>query len=234
MRYLSLIAILYFITATTNDQYKKMDGNNLKKYLLQQRVYIIDTREAEVSSEGYLPNSLLMPLSMDYSKWMGTVVRTPSQVIIITDKDNYGRAIQKVKEAGYTILGYAIFDEILNQFSYNIQKALYQENTKELVEKLVKEKKYILDLREDEECEETGIIENSKSMPISTLNRRYTSLPDDDIYLLCKTEERALLAMSFLEKAKVRNNLYIMRGGIDKTIREGFALVKSTDSKEEK
>ena len=266
MRSLSLILILYFITASTSEQYKNLDGKTIKGLLTNTKINIIDTREADISSQGYLPNSLLIPLSMDYSKWMTTVVRRGSEVIIISDKDNFGSAIQKVKEAGYKIYGYAIYDEIVKHVSFAIQKALYKENTKESVEKLVKEKKYILDLREDEECEETGIIENSKSMPVSTLNRRYIldlreaeeyketgivenskliplstlnrkikKLPKNgDIYLFCKTGGRALMAMSFLQKARVKSKLYIMRGGINKTIQEGFALVKSTVSKKEK
>ena len=235
MRSLSLILILYFITASTSEQYKNLDGKTIKGLLTNTKINIIDTREADISSQGYLPNSLLIPLSMDYSKWMTTVVRRGSEVIIISDKDNFGSAIQKAKEAGYKIYGYAIYDEIVKHVSFAIQKALYKENTKENVEKLVKEKKNILDLREDEEYQETGIVENSILIPLSTLNRKIKKLPKKgDIYLFCKTGGRALMAMSFLQKARVKSKLYIMRGGINKTIQEGFALVKSTVSKKEK
>ena len=235
MRSLSLILILYFITASTSEQYKNLDGKAIKGLLTKKNINIIDTREADISSQGYLPNSLLIPLSMDYSKWMTTVVRRGSEVIIISDKDNFGSAIQKVKEAGYKIYGYAIYDEIVKHVSFAIQKALYKENTKESVEKLVKEKKYILDLREADECKETGIVENSKLIPLSTLNRKIKKLPKKgDIYLFCKTGGRALMAMSFLQKARVKSKLYIMRGGITKTIEEGFDLVKSTGSNKEK
>ena len=206
MRYLSLILILYFIAASTCEQYKNLDGKAIKGLLTKKNINIIDTREPDISSQGYLPNSLLIPLSMDYSKWMTTVVRRGSEVIIISDKDNYGRAIQKAKEAGYKIYGYAIYDEIVKHVSFAIQKALYKENTKENVEKLVKEKKNILDLREDEEYQETGIVENSILIPLSTLNRKIKKLPKKgDIYLFCKTGGRALMAMSFLQKARVKS-----------------------------
>jgi rhodanese-related sulfurtransferase len=235
MRYLSLILILYFIASSTCEQYKNLDGKAIKGLLTKKNINIIDTREPDISSQGYLPNSLLIPLSMDYSKWMTTVVRRGSEVIIISDKDNFGRAIQKAKEAGYKIFGYAIYDEIVKHVSFAIQKALYKENTKESVEKLVKEKKYILDLREAEEYKETGIVENSKLIPLSTLNRKIKKLPKNgEIYLFCKTGGRALMAMSFLKRARVKSKLYIMRGGITKTIEEGFALVKSTGSNKEK
>jgi len=62
--------------------------------------------------------------------------------------------------------------------------------------------------------------------PLSTLNRKIKKLPKGDIYLFCKTGGRALMAISFLKKQRVKNKLFIMRGGIDQTIREGYALVK--------
>jgi hydroxyacylglutathione hydrolase len=235
MRYLSLILILYFITASTSEEFKKLDGKEINQLLSKLSTIIIDTREAEDSSQGYLPYSLLIPLSMNYTKWMTTVIRRDSEVIIISDNKNYKKAIQKVKEAGYKIIGYAIYDEVVKHLSSKIQKALYKENTKESVEKLVKENKNIIDLRELDEYKEIGIIEKSKLFPLSTLNRKINKLPKTgEIYLFCKTGGRALMAMSFLQKARVKSKLYIMRGGINKTIQEGFALVKSTVSKKEK
>jgi len=102
---------------------------------------------------------------MDYTKWMTTVVRRGSDIIIISDKDNYKKAIQKAKEAGYSIYGYAIYDGLIKQVSFAIQKAQYKENTKENIEKLVQEKKNIVDLREKAEYKETGVVESSKLFP---------------------------------------------------------------------
>ena len=236
MRYLSLIFFLYFLTASICEEtYKKFDWKVLKGLILKKTNYIIDTRESAISSQGYLPNSILIPLSMDYSKWMTTVVRRDSNIIIISDKTNFKKAIQKVKEAGYKIYGYAIYEEIAKQASSLFQKAEYKENTKETVEKLVKENKYILDLREVAEYKETGIVEKSKLMPLSTLTLKTNKIPKKgEVYLLCKTGGRALMAMSYLKKEGFRNKLYVLKGGINKTIEEGFSLVKYTDTKIEK
>ena len=232
MRYLSLILILYFITVSTCEEYEKLDGKGISELITQKTTNIIDTREAEISSQGYLLNSLLIPLSINYTDWMTTVIRRGSDVIIISDKDNYKNAIQQVKKAGYKIKGYAIYDEIVKYVKKLIQKASYKENTKEFVEKLVKEDKNIIDLREMDEIKETGIIEKSKLFPLSTLNRKIKKLPKKgEIYLFCKTGKRALMAMSFIKKTKIKTKIYIMRGGITKTIEEGFALVNYKDSK---
>jgi len=236
MRYLSLILFLYFFTTSICEEtYKKIDGKSMKGLIIKKTNNIIDTREAAISSQGYLPNSLLIPLTMDYSKWMTTVVRRGSDVIIISDKSNYKKAIQKAQQAGYKIFGYAIYDEIVKQVSFAIKKAEYKENTKENVEKLVKDNKYILDIREITEYKETGIVEKSKLIPLSTLTTKINKLPKKgDVYLFCKTGGRALMAMSFLKKAGVKSKLYVMKGGITKTIEEGFTLAKYTGTEIEK
>ena len=235
MRYLSLILILFFITASTCEECEKLDGKGLSKLITKKTINIIDTREADISSQGYLLNSLLIPLSMNYTDWMTTVIRRGSDVIIISDKDNFKKAIQQIKKEGYNVTGYAIYDEIAKYVKKFIQKALYKENTKEFVEKLVKEDKNIIDLREINEIKETGIIEKSKLFPLSTLNRKIKKLPKNgEIYLFCKTGKRALMAMSYIKKTKNRKNIYIMRGGITKTIEEGFALVNYKSGNKEK
>ena len=67
------------------------------------------------------------------------------------------------------------------------------------------------------------------------MNTKKNTLPKNgEIYLFCKTGGRALMAMSYLKKEGFRNKLYVLKGGINKTIEEGFSLVKYTDTKKEK
>ena len=72
-------------------------------------------------------------------------------------------------------------------------------------------------------------------MPLSTLTLKTNKIPKKgEVYLLCKTGGRALMAMSYLKKEGFRNKLYVLKGGINKTIEEGFSLVKYADTKIEK
>ena len=227
MRYISLILIFYFLTSSICEEPKKFNGQEINGLLSKKSNYVIDTREAAVSSKGFLKNSLLLPLSINYTQWMNTIVREGPAVTIISDENNYRKAIQKVRDAGFKIFGYAIYDEIVKQAAFSIQKAEYKENTKESVEQLVKEKKIIVDLREVDEYKETGIVEKSNLIPLSTLSQKSKKISNkNDVYLFCKSGGRALMAMSFLKKKGYTNNLYIMEGGITKTIEEGFTLSK--------
>ena len=209
------------------EQYPKLTAAHIKTMMLKPNIFILDTRENTLSNQGYLPNSLLLPLSMSYSTWFPAVVNEGSNVVLISDKENYEKAIKQTLSLGpYNILGYAFYDELINEASFMVQIAEYNENTKEDVEKLVKNGEYLLDIREETEYKETGVIDNSHLIPLSTFKTNFSKIPKDvDVYIFCKGGGRALLGMSYLKRAGYTNRFVIMRGGMSKTIKEGFKLV---------
>ena len=96
---------------------------------------------------------------MDYEKWFTLFIDKGSNVILISDEENYEKAYnQTISLGSYKIVGYAIYDEIIKDENLNIKVAEYNENTKEDVEKLTSEGAYLLDIREIKEYEETGVI----------------------------------------------------------------------------
>ena len=45
-------------------KFSKLSGKDLKKYILNYNVFIIDTRDMAISAVGYIPNSILVPTTM--------------------------------------------------------------------------------------------------------------------------------------------------------------------------
>ena len=209
------------------ENYRKIMPVQLRNYILKKNVYIVDTRNNTISSQGYLENSLILPLTMSYEKFFPMVVKEGSSVILICDEDNYRDAIKKTIDFGrYYFLGYAIYDEIPKDSHLNIKKAVYNENDMESIQKLVEEGKYIVDIREIDEYKETGVIKEANLLPLSTFRKEYTTLPKDkDIYFYCKSGGRALLGMTYVQRAGYKNKLIVMRGGMTKTIQEGYPLI---------
>ena len=209
------------------EEYLKINPIHLKKYLLKQNVYVVDIRDNTISSEGYLENSLLIPLTKSYEKWFPVIGKEGSSVILICDEDNYKDAINKTISFGrYNLLGYVIYDEIPKQSRFNIKKVVYNENELKLVKELVEAEQYIVDIREIDEYKETGVIKEAHLIPLSTFKKDISKLPKDkDIYFYCKSGVRALLGMTYAQRAGYRNKLIIMRGGMTKTIEEQYPLV---------
>ena len=227
--YLSLL--IWILINSIKANLSEINLSKLKKFLLRKDTYIIDTRDNTISSKGYIQNSLILPLTMDFAKWLPLLVNKGSKIVLICDMNNYKPAETKISEiAGYIYEGYSIYDNIIRQGEINIQSAIYNENTKNDVEKLVKDEKYIVDIREIEEYKETGVIKEANLIPLSTFKENYKKLPKNkDIYAFCKSGGRALLAMSYARRLGYRNKFYIMRGGMKKTIEEGYILAPYSD-----
>ena len=224
-----LLSVIFFLKQKTNsEKYKKYTSNDIKNLISNKDIFIIDTREGKFSNLGYVKNSIILPLVQDYDKWFPALIGNDSNIVLICDNNNYQESLETTKKLGENvILGYAIYDEIVEDKILDIQVAQYNENTKASLEKLVKDGKYILDIREQSEKEETGVVNEAHFIPLSTFRTNFESVPkSEDIHIFCKGGGRSLSAMSYLKREGYTNDIYVMKGGITQTIKEGYPLVE--------
>ena len=206
-------------------KFSKFSGKDLKKYILNYNVFIIDTRDMAISAVGYIPNSILVPTTM--FSWLSSLIPAGSNVIIITDEENKNTAIDQLISLDlYKLLGYGIYNEINESASFLIQEVEYNPNTKESIQKIVDDDEYIIDIREISEYKETGVIEKAKLIPLTTFPTDFYKIPmDGDVYVYCKSGMRAVVGMTYAKRAGFINRFIIMQGGMNKAIEEGFPLV---------
>ena len=206
-------------------KYSKISGNELKKYINNKQVYMIDTRDMTISAIGYIPNSILLPVTM-YS-WISSVIPDASDIIIITDEENYQNAIDSLIELNkYHLLGYVIYNEINISSSFFIQEVEYDPNTKESITQHVANNENIIDIREISEFKETGVIKEALLIPLSTFQTDYNKIPNEgNTFIFCKSGMRAVVGMTFAKRAGYTNRMVIMKGGMNKAIQEGYPLV---------
>lgn len=197
----------------------------LKKVVNNKNFYIIDTRDTPIMAEGYIQNSLLIPIEEYF--YVDHVVPEKAHVILITDEKNYKSAIDNFEELGkYKLYGYCLYDEIVNSGLFNLKKVEYDENTKESIQKIIENKGNIIDIREIEEYKETGVIKEAKLIPLSTFLTNYGEIPNEgNVYVYCRRGIRATIGMSFAKRAGFKNNFIIMKGGMEKAIEEKYPLV---------
>lgn len=111
----------------------------------------------------------------------------------------------------------------------------YDINNKQL-ENLLKNKTTLVDIRLEEEWEETGIIPNSKTITLFTANGGVSRnfLPElqklgdknTPIILICRTGSRTNSASSTLVKELGYTNIYNVKNGIKGWIAENREVVK--------
>ena len=205
--------------------FSKISGKELKKYMFNPKVFIVDTRDMTISAEGFFPKSIICPTSM-YS-WLSSIVPSKADIIIISDEDNYQNSINSLIDLKlYNLIGYGLYNEINESSSFFIQKVEYNPNTKQDIEEIVKNGENIIDIREISEYIETGVIEQAKLIPLTTFQTDYTKIPDNgNVYVFCKSGMRAVVGMTYAKRAGYTNRMVIMAGGMNKAIEEGYPLV---------
>ena len=230
---LFLLLLIIQIHSKRNNLRQVSDDENYNEYHLVEikgfllyypEIYLIDTREID-SSEKFIKNSIIIPLTI-IEKYLPVLIPKNSQIVLICDKDNYKDALKIVEKLKfYKILGYSIYEKIIKEGDINIKNIEYKDSSKKEVDEKLSKGKTILDVREIKEYEETGVIKGSTLIPLSQFNVRYQELPEKgDIYIFCKTGTRAVMAMTFAIKMGYINKFYIMKGGINKLVNNGFHL----------
>lgn len=208
-----------------NFKYSKMTGKELKNYLLNPKIFVVDTRDMTASTTGYIPNSILCPTSM-YS-WLTSIVPEGSEIIIISDEENYQTAINSLINLNlYNLIGYGIYNEINENTSFSIQVVEYDPNTKESIQEIVDKGENIIDIREISEYIETGVIKEAVLIPLTTFKTDYNKIPNNgNVFVFCKSGMRAVVGMTYAKRAGYTNRFVIMTGGMSKAIEEGYPLV---------
>ena len=132
----------------------------------------------------------------------------------------------EIKLGKYKLIGYCIYDDIVNSSSFNIQQIVYNPNTYDSIQKIVDDNQNIIDIREVAEYINTGVIQQAKLIPLNTFKNNYVKVPKEgDVYVFCKSGGRAVVGMSYVKRAGYTNKFIIMRGGMDQAIKEGYPTV---------
>lgn len=224
MIWLNLLLFIYFFNFsyeiqrlnTSQLEYIINKNKNINEY------YLIDTREQSQSKIGYIPTSILLDLNLDFKKFLNQLFLKDSKFIIINNENNELSSLYNLTLLNFNIYGYYY----INDWNNKLNKINYEEITIENINKLLLNNEYILDIREIDEIIKTGIINNSHIIPLSKLNEKYNTIKtNSNIYILCKSGKRAIIAYTFLQSKNISNKLFVLEGGIDKAKNVGINLV---------
>ena len=205
--------------------YIKVTEDNLKKYLLDDDIFVIDTRKMSKSASGYIKNTIILPASL--FSYIFSIIPIGSRIIIVTDEQNKQDSIENLIDLySYKLIGYALFSEITSKNGFVIEVAEFNPNSNENLQQIVDKKENLIDIREIHEFKKTGYVENSLLLPLSNFLTEYEKIPSQgDVYILCQSGVRSTIGMTFLKRMGYTNKFIIMKGGINRVIEEGFPLI---------
>ncbi|SHE30275.1 Glyoxylase, beta-lactamase superfamily II [Psychroflexus salarius] len=190
------------------------------------KALILDTREAEVFKDGFIPNSINIGLDNNFAQWVGELIPDIKQpILLVTDPGKEEESIIRLARVGYDhSIGY--LKDGIDTWK-NAQKELDQVkriDVNGLEDFLADDGAKIIDVRKRSEYESQHVV-GAENIPLNEINKHLAELPDTKFAIHCQGGYRSMIAASIL-KQRGFDNFVDVRGGFDKILEDD---IKVTD-----
>ena len=177
---------------------------------------ILDTRKAEVFTQGFIPKSIFIGLESRFAEWVGTLIPFDKPILLVTEESQLDETLIRLSRVGYdNVIGYL-----------NGGFAAWQNAGEEIdliidvdADELAMDLKFddnivIMDVRKEGEFN-TGHLVGAKNSPL----QEFTNLlaiasidEQDNVYVHCAGGYRSVIACSLIKKEGVHNIRNIVGG----------------------
>ncbi|MFZ4799264.1 MAG: MBL fold metallo-hydrolase [Bacteroidia bacterium] len=194
---------------------------------IQDDVLVLDTRDPNEFSKGFVPESINIGLDSNFAMWVGELIADLNQkILLVTDKGREEETITRLARVGYdNAIGYL-------DGGFNIWKNTGHEfNCIERItalefEQLHKTKDYlVIDVRKKSEYNAEHLV-NAINIPLNSLNNHLSEIPKNKPFVLhCAGGYRSMIAASIL-KQRGWNNMLDVEGGFTEIAKTSLAKTK--------
>ena len=179
----------------------------------QEEVLVLDTRNASLFSEGFVPGSIFIGLEGQFAPWVGALIPTDNQkLILITEPGKEEETVQRLARVGY--------DQVLGCLKGGFPSWLAADKGYETFERLSVseftqldfEKECIIDVRRPGEYQVSHLT-MAQSLPLDYIKKNRALYPSEKPFILhCAGGYRSVIAASILKKNGI-NNVRDLIGG---------------------
>lgn len=164
---------------------------------------VLDTRDAEAFSRGFIPNSINIGLKGSFAQWVGEMVPDVKQpILLVTDPGKEEEAITRLSRVGFdNTLGYLKGGFAAWKKAGRDVETLGRITVADL-EKAVKEGQapLVIDVRKKSEFDSEHLID-AVNIPLNEINRHLAEIPRDKPFVLhCQGGYRSMIAASILKQ----------------------------------
>jgi hydroxyacylglutathione hydrolase len=193
-----------------------LDVHNFENTANQTGALLLDTRNPQVFSEGFIPNAINIGLDGQFAPWVGALIADIQQpFLLITELGKEEESITRLARVGYdNVLGYLEggFDSWKN--AHKEVDTVQRLTAEEFAVKFANEKVFTIDVRKTSEFE-ANHIENALNLPLDYINENFSEFPKNTPFVIhCAGGYRSMIAASIL-KARGLNNFVDVIGGFN-------------------
>ncbi|NNF36386.1 MAG: MBL fold metallo-hydrolase [Saprospiraceae bacterium] len=187
--------------------------NAFKAAWAEEEALVLDTRDRDQFSKGYIPGSIFIGLDGSFASWVGALITDLKQpILFVADNNKVDEVITRLARVGYdNPIGYL-------EGGFNSWKEAKEdiEYVEELSGTQLSEMDYknmaVLDVRKKSEYDAEHAV-GSENFPLDFISQNMAEIKKNTkYYLYCATGYRSLIAASIL-RARGINNVVNVTGG---------------------
>ena len=174
---------------------------------------VLDTRNAQVFSEGFVPNSINIGLDGQFAPWVGALIPSVKQeLLIITDEGQEEETIKRLARVGYDhVIGYLKGGFKAWKEAGKDTDTIKRITADEFAESF-KNKPLVIDVRRPGEFTAEHV-DGAKSLPLDFINDEMSDFPKDQPFVIhCAGGYRSMIAASILKSRGIDNFIEVAGG----------------------
>ncbi|MEC4113000.1 MBL fold metallo-hydrolase [Myroides pelagicus] len=206
---------------------RPIELEDFKALLNDDSILVLDTRDPQTFSEGFIPKSINIGLKGPFAVWVGEMISDIKQkIVLITDEGKEEESMIRLSRVGYDqTIGYLEggFDT-WKKASLPVD-VIERIDVNEMEGVIIERNAILFDVRKINEYNAEHL-ENSINLSLNQLVDRINEVSDDNLLIIyCAGGYRSMIAASVLYKYGIRN-LVDVKGGFN-AIRDNSALPKT-------
>lgn len=181
---------------------------------------ILDVRHQHDFIAGHIKNSIFIGLDGTFAPWVGAVLKTVRQpIILVVDENRLEEAITRLARVGFDhVLGYVKGGLDAWKIAGLPTDTLESIQASQLEQQLTAEKSEVVDVRKTTEYQSEHIVD-AVNRPLDDIDEIIHTFPKDQFYLHCAGGYRSIIAASILK----RNGIHHFTD-----VSGGFAALRDT------
>lgn len=174
---------------------------------------VLDTRNAKIFSEGFIPNSINIGLDGQFAPWVGAMLPDVNQeLLLVTEIGQEEETVKRLARVGYDhVIGYLKDGFGAWKIAGKEMDSVTRISADDFAERF-KNAPIVIDVRKPGEFAAEHV-DGAKSIPLDFINEDMAEFPKEEPFILhCAGGYRSMIAASIL-KSRGYNNFIEVEGG---------------------
>ncbi len=202
------------------------------KQMIQEDAIVLDTRQAEVFTLGFIPGSVSIGLEGRFAEWAGSLLPFDASILLVTEPGMEKETIVRLARVGFDkVIGYLDGGfESWKKANEEIDLVINVEPDEMLMDLPHDKNMVIIDVRRPTEFAD-GHIKNAMNLPLNDLvdpANMATFEEDQNLYIHCGGGYRSVIASSLFKRQGIHNLRNIVGGWTAIKEQEKVEIVKDT------